>query len=86
VSHKAGEFRLDLEGEWQNDTEVEAYLGFGELTVQLPDDMRVDVERAGVTFGTTDVGDLPRDDELPEDARTIQLSIGGIAGEHRVSP
>jgi hypothetical protein len=84
VSHTAGEVHLDLRGDWRNAAAVRAYLGFGELTLDLPENAFVAVERSGVRFGATQLESLPGADAFPAGAPAIRLSLSGIAGEHRV--
>ena len=80
VEQGIGELFLDLKGAWRDDAEVDVDFGIGECRVWLPDDVRVEVERAGVSIGESFV-DRPSSRPLPDDAPTLTVAMRGNIGE-----
>jgi hypothetical protein len=78
--HGMGELRLGLEGSWRNDCDIRARWRMGQMTVDVADDVRVDVESSTVIFGGKSVRVRERED-LPPDAPTLRLDLGGSMGE-----
>ena len=79
VDHSMGALFIDLKGAWQSDAEVDVDFSMGECRVWLPEDVKVDVERASVGLGETSL-DRPRGDPS-EDAPTLTLRLTGSMGE-----
>ncbi len=79
VDHSMGELFLDLKGAWQDDAEIDIGFSMGECRIWLPEDVRVDIERASVELGESSI-DRPRADP-PEDAPTLTLNVSGSLGE-----
>ena len=82
VSHSMGELFVDLQGAWQDDAEVDIDFSMGECRVWLPEDVKVEIERASVGLGESSF-DSPRS-EPPADAPTLALRLRGNMGEARV--
>ncbi len=82
VEHSMGELFLDLKGAWQGDAEVEIGFSMGECRVWLPENVRVDIEKASVGLGESSI-DRPRTD-LPEDAPSLTLRLNGSMGEANI--
>lgn len=82
IGHSAGSFQVDLAGDWRQDSDVTIRGGFGECRIDLPDNARVEIERARVTFGERRMPRIVTD--LPEDAPTIRLSASATAGDFRI--
>ncbi len=82
VEHSIGELFVDLKGAWQGDVEVDIDFSMGECRVWLPEDVRVDIERASVGLGESSF-DRPRSDP-PADAPTLTLRLTGSMGEVEV--
>ena len=55
----SGELFVDLKGAWQDDVEVDVDFSMGEVRVWLPENVRVNVERASVGVGESSI-DRPR--------------------------
>lgn len=83
VKHGMGEMRVDLEGEWRNDADININFSMGGCRLFLPDDVFVDVDRARVAMGE---GYVERRDEsqVPADAPTLSISAAGAMGEVRI--
>ena len=79
VGHSMGEIFLDLQGAWQGDAEVDVDFSMGECRLWLPENVRVDIERASVGLGESSI-DRPKGD-VPEDAPTLTLNVRGSLGE-----
>lgn len=82
VDHSIGELFLDLQGTWRQDAEVDVKCGIGECRLWLPQNARVDVRRATVGIGESNV-ERP-DRALPEDAPTLTLDMSSNIGEVRI--
>lgn len=80
VDHGIGELFVDLQGSWRQDATVDVDFGIGESRLWLPDNVRVDIERASVALGERDV-EWPDQDDLPADAPTLTVSLSGNIGE-----
>lgn len=78
--HGMGEIRLGLEGPWRNDCDVRARWRMGQMTVDVADDVHVEVGRSAVIFGGKSV-DVPEREDLPAGAPTLRLDLGGSMGE-----
>lgn len=81
ISQRVGETNLDLYGEWRNDSEISARNGIGELNVEVPRNVRIDV-RGGMAIGDRRV--VANDSDLPDDAPTLRLELSGTVGEMTV--
>ncbi len=79
VEHSMGEIFVDLEGEWQNDSQVTVGFGMGECKLWLPDNANIDLERVKVSMGDRRL-DIPEVD-LPPGAPTLVLNLTGSMGE-----
>ncbi len=80
VDHGIGELFVDLQGSWSRDAKIDIDINIGEGRLWLPEDVKIDVERAKVAIGDSNV-EWPDDDDLPEDAPTLTLSMNGHIGE-----
>ena len=83
LDHGIGELFLDLKGAWRDDAQVDVDFGIGECRLWLPDDVRVDIQRASVGIGEKYV-DRPRSKPLPDDAPTITVNVRSNIGEVNV--
>jgi len=82
IKHSIGETTVDLRGAWRRDAEVFISCGIGECDVRVPDDVGLEIDRAGVTIGDSSG---PRSRPAAEAGRpTLTLSVGGSIGEVRV--
>lgn len=81
VDHSMGELLVDLEGQWRNDSTVEVDFGMGACRLWLPEDARIEVERAKVSMGEKRMDLAQNNDQLPADAPTLQLDLSGSMGE-----
>jgi hypothetical protein len=80
ASHLMGEIRLGLEGPWRNDSEVHGRWRMGQMTIEVDENVHVDVGSSVVIFGGKQVRVRERD-HLPPDAPTLRLDLGGSMGE-----
>ena len=78
ISQRIGEVNVDLYGEWRNDAEISLRNGFGELNVEVPRDVRIDV-RGGVAIGERNIDRSQR--ELPAGTPHLDLRLQGAIGE-----
>lgn len=78
ISQRIGETYVDLHGAWRNDAEISLRNGIGELNVEVPRDVRVDVH-GGVAIGERNIDRSQRD--LPDDAPRLDLTLAGTIGE-----
>ncbi|MCP4660533.1 MAG: hypothetical protein GY856_34470, partial [bacterium] len=69
MDHGMGELFLDLRGEWRGDATADIEFSMGECRVRLPDNVRVEIERARVSMGEKMI-DSGSDQDLPPDAPT----------------
>ena len=72
---------MDLYGEWRNDAEIWLRNGIGELNVEAPRDVELDV-RGGVSIGDRHV-ERPSGEVSP-DAPRLTLQLSGTVGEMTV--
>lgn len=86
VDYNIGEVTLDLRGTWVQDSDIEASLNIGELSVYLPDEdaAAVELERADVSIGDKDLRLFDRA-PAPEGAPTLRLALSGTIGELSVA-
>jgi hypothetical protein len=80
VSQTAGELTIGLEGAWRNDAAVDVRHRFGEIDFRRPDNARVEIDEASMSFGDMRLWPL-ESDEADADAPTIRLSVRSTAGE-----
>lgn len=80
VEHSAGSLRIDLEGRWLRDAEVDVRFGFGECAIDLPRDVDVVPDSIRVSLGERRVDVRPPTGDGP----TLHLSATGTAGELRI--
>lgn len=83
VRHGMGELRVDLQGEWRRDALAKISFKMGECRVYLPDNAKVDLERARVAMGEAR-SDKPPVKDLPPGAPTIKVDVSGSMGELRI--
>ncbi|MEM6455028.1 MAG: hypothetical protein AAF772_08030 [Acidobacteriota bacterium] len=83
VSHRIGEFLVDLDGAWRNDASVEMEIGIGEANVWLPETAHVDVTGTDIMIGERRV-DRSDGPDLPDDAPRLTLKARGRIGEVRI--
>ena len=81
LSQRIGETSVDLYGEWRNDAEISLRNGIGELNVEAPRDVQLDV-RGGVSIGDRHVD--RSSEELPPDAPKLTIQLSGTVGEMTV--
>jgi hypothetical protein len=81
AANRVGPLELDLNGRWQNDSEVVARGGVGEFTLLVPDDVSVIVEDADVGLGETDLTSLEGLPPAGEGRATLSLEITAGIGE-----
>lgn len=79
VSHRMGELRVDLDGAWSNDSEIDVSCGMGQCSVRVPDDVFIDAGTS-VTMGERRVR-LPDQDLVPAGAPTLHIDASGSMGE-----
>ena len=79
TSHRMGELRLGLEGEWRVSSDIEMRCSMGQCTVKVPDDVLLDT-RARAFMGGKSVR-LPDPDGVPLGAPTLRLDLGATMGE-----
>jgi len=83
MDHGMGELFLDLRGEWRGDATADVEFSMGECRVRLPENVRLNIERARVALGEK-VIDSGYERDLPPDAPTITLNLTGSMGEMRI--
>lgn len=81
-----GEMRLDLRGQWRNDTEVAGRWRMGPFEVRVPPDVKVETDNATVFMGAADISRLRRRPDPGEEAPTIRLDLAASMGELVVRP
>ena len=82
VSQKIGETLLDLDGPWGRDAGIEVRIGIGECRLSLPSrDVGVEIERAHVTLGESDLSVLQDRPPVEEGMPTLRVSMSGRLGE-----
>lgn len=84
-SQRAGNLRLDLEGAWRENADLELECRFGECRVIRPEGIRTVIERAAVSFGEKTVtGDVETADGAEagtDEAPVLRLWISADAGD-----
>lgn len=83
LSGSMGSFRFDLAGPWRADATLEARMRMGELSIDVPRTLRVEVERSNVSMGERRIN-LRDPEDVPADAPVMRLSLSGSMGEIRV--
>jgi hypothetical protein len=83
LEQSVGEISVDLEGAWQNDAEVRLRNKIGEMSVRVPDQAHLEIDRASVGLGERVVRSA-RNPDLSEDAPTLRLLARGQVGEVRI--
>ena len=83
VQHGMGELLVDLEGQWQRDGQVDIGFSMGECRLWLPENARIDIDRASMGLGEKRIDNINRDD-LPEGSPLLTLNLSGNMGELRV--
>ncbi|HUP23258.1 MAG TPA: hypothetical protein VNB06_10010 [Thermoanaerobaculia bacterium] len=84
ISQSIGEARIDLSGAWAGDADIRIENRIGEASVVVPDNVRVQVDRARVALGEQRVR-VPDSDSLPADAPTLRLRLEGSIGDVRIT-
>jgi hypothetical protein len=78
--HQMGELGLGLEGAWRNDCDVRGRWRMGQMSVDVGEDVHVEVGGSLVLLGAKNVRVRTREDLGPE-APTLRLDLGGAMGE-----
>lgn len=81
-----GEMRLDLRGQWRNDTEVAGRWRMGPFDVRVPPDVKVETDGVTVFMGAADTSRLRRRPDPGEEAPTMRLDLAASMGELVVRP
>jgi hypothetical protein len=84
IESKMGEMRVDLGGEWRQDSVVDVKFSMGECRIIAPHNVHLKVDRAGVTMGERSLRNLEPSEILPEDAPTLTLRADTSMGELRI--
>jgi len=86
LEHAGGSFRIDLQGAWQEDSDIQIECGFGDCHILRPEGVRTVLERATVSLGektlTGDPGQAEATGE--EEGPTLHLWISSEAGDLRI--
>lgn len=81
-----GEMRLDLRGQWRNDTEVAGRWRMGPLDVRVPRDVKVEADNNTVFMGAADLSGLRGLPDPGEGVPTMRLDLAVSMGELVVRP
>lgn len=85
IEQNFGELRVDLEGDWIGDADLEIRQSLGEIDIDAPNTARIEPQGGGLLLGDRSMN-LEAGKGLPASAPTLRLRASGNLGEIRVDP
>jgi hypothetical protein len=83
ITRSIGELRVDLDGDWRNDSDVRVSCGIGQCRIDLPEEAQVDLVRGGILIGETNLPEIERP-PAAEGTPVLRLEVHGTLGEIKV--